>query len=140
MRKLLMTTGLIAALALPGLALGATRCRQDNSDRKVVGTVLGAVAGGLIGNAVASGGGREGGAVIGAVGGAVIGNQLAASSGERCPHGYVAYEDDERGYPANREAGPDRHDQVWRDGSGRECHWRHEEEDRADTPWVQACR
>ncbi len=140
MRKLILMSGLIAAMVLPGLATGATRCRQDNSDRKAVGTVLGAVAGGLLGNAVSSGGGREGGTVIGAVGGAVIGNKLASSSGDACPHGYVAYEDDERGSRDHHEAGPDRHDQTWRDGSGRDCHWRHQEENRDDTPWVEACR
>lgn len=41
------------------------------------GTVVGAVAGGLLGNALSHGGGKTGGTIIGAGAGAVAGHQIA---------------------------------------------------------------
>ena len=74
MRRLLLITGLVvASAAAPTLASARTACDQRAHDRKVTGTVLGAVGGALIGNAVGDGKG----AVIGGLGGAVVGNQLA---------------------------------------------------------------
>ena len=74
MRHLILITGLaVAAAAAPTLASARTACDQRAHDRKVTGTVLGAVGGALIGNAVGDGKG----AVIGGIGGAVVGNQLA---------------------------------------------------------------
>lgn len=73
MRKTMMIAGLVAALAAPSLAQARTYCDQRAHDRKVTGTVLGAVGGALIGNAVS----HRNGAVIGGLGGAVVGNQLA---------------------------------------------------------------
>ncbi|MES2724763.1 MAG: YMGG-like glycine zipper-containing protein, partial [Pseudomonadota bacterium] len=71
MRHLLLITGLVvAAAAAPSLASARSACDQRAHDRKVTGTVLGAVGGALIGNAVADGKG----AIIGGVGGAVVGN------------------------------------------------------------------
>ena len=80
MRRILITTGLIAALAAPAFAPSAAQastCEERAHNHKVVGTVLGAVAGGFLGNAVARGGGRTGGTIIGAGAGAVVGNNLA---------------------------------------------------------------
>ena len=74
MRHMLLITGLVAAVVTaPTLASARTACDQRAHDRKVTGTVLGALGGALIGNAVGNGKG----AVIGGVGGAVVGNQLA---------------------------------------------------------------
>ena len=74
MRHMLLISGLaVAALAAPSLANARSACDQRAHDRKVTGTVLGAVGGALIGNAVSNGKG----AVIGGIGGAVVGNQLA---------------------------------------------------------------
>jgi uncharacterized protein YcfJ len=73
MRRTLMIAGLVAALAAPSLASARTYCDQRSHDRKVTGTVLGAVGGALIGNAVS----HRNGALIGGLGGAVVGNQLA---------------------------------------------------------------
>jgi uncharacterized protein YcfJ len=73
MRKTMMIAGLVAALAAPSLAQARTYCDQRAHDRKVTGTVLGAVGGALLGNAVS----HRNGAVIGGLGGAVVGNQLA---------------------------------------------------------------
>lgn len=74
MRHMFLITGLVVAAATaPTLASARSACDQRAHDRKVTGTVLGAVGGALIGNAVGDGKG----AVIGGIGGAVVGNQLA---------------------------------------------------------------
>lgn len=74
MRHLILITGLVAAAATaPTLASARTACDQRAHDRKVTGTVVGAIGGALIGNAVS----HKNGAVIGGLGGAVVGNQLA---------------------------------------------------------------
>lgn len=93
MLKPLAIIGAMAVLAAPALSHAATRCRQANRNSETAGTVIGAIAGGLIGNAVSSGRNRGAGTAIGAVGGAVIGNRIAAGSNQPCPDGYEAYED-----------------------------------------------
>jgi Ni/Co efflux regulator RcnB len=98
---------LLVTVALPAAASASTRCREARHDQQVTGTVIGAVAGGLLGNAVSHGGGRAGGTILGAVGGAVIGNQLASSSGRACPDGYEAYDDGVRTEVAPSAAYPD---------------------------------
>ena len=90
-----MRTSLIASLAMacstltvaaaPMLAQAQEHHRhrvevcRDVSSRgaRNTGTVLGAVAGGLAGNALAHGGGKTGGTIIGAGVGAVAGHQIA---------------------------------------------------------------
>jgi uncharacterized protein YcfJ len=53
-------------------------CRDVSSrGARNTGTVVGAVAGGLLGNALAHGGGKTGGTIIGAGTGAVVGHQYA---------------------------------------------------------------
>ncbi len=53
-------------------------CRDvSTKGARNTGTLLGAVAGGLAGNALASGGGKTGGTIIGAGVGAVAGHQIA---------------------------------------------------------------
>ena len=86
MRRILMISGLIAAIAAPAFApvtANAESCEQRAHDRRVTGTILGALGGGLIGNAVGRGGGRVGGTIMGAGAGAVVGNNLARTS---CDH------------------------------------------------------
>lgn len=78
MRRTMMIAGLVAAIAAPSLttasaASARTYCDQRAHDRKVTGTVLGAVGGALIGNAIS----HRNGALIGGLGGAVVGNQIA---------------------------------------------------------------
>jgi uncharacterized protein YcfJ len=92
MPRTALVAGLVAALAIPSLAApvsasARTYCEQRAHDRRVGGTILGAVAGGLLGNAVAHGGGKTGGTLLGAGAGAVIGNNLARTSCDR-PHAY----------------------------------------------------
>ena len=53
-------------------------CRDVSSHgARNTGTVVGAVAGGLLGNALSHGGGKTGGTLIGAGAGAVAGHQIA---------------------------------------------------------------
>jgi uncharacterized protein YcfJ len=72
MRRILLVTGLAACMAIPAAA-NAASC----SSRKTNGTVIGAVAGGLLGNAVAGRGSRTGGTLIGAGLGGVVGHEVA---------------------------------------------------------------
>jgi uncharacterized protein YcfJ len=74
MRRTILVAGLVAAVAAPSFASARTVCQQRAHERKVVGTVLGAGVGALVGNAISH---DTGGTLIGGVGGAVVGNQLA---------------------------------------------------------------
>ena len=92
MRRTALIAGLAAAIALPSLAIpqaasARSYCEQRAHDRRVGGTVIGAVAGGLLGNALSHGGGKTGGTIIGAGVGAVAGNNLARTSCDR-PRAY----------------------------------------------------
>jgi hypothetical protein len=92
MTRTALALGLAAALAVPTVAApfsaqARSACEQRAHDRRVGGTVLGAVAGGLLGNALSHGGGRTGGTLLGAGAGAVIGNNLARTSCDR-PRAY----------------------------------------------------
>jgi len=60
-------------------------CSTSKGHRNT-GTVIGAVAGGLAGNALASGGGKTGGTLIGAGVGAVAGHEIAKHNGKKHCH------------------------------------------------------
>ena len=64
---------IVVAAAMPGLA------HANCSDRRVGGTLIGAVAGGLLGNSIAHGGGRPVGTLIGAGAGAYAGHEIAGA-------------------------------------------------------------
>ena len=51
-----------------------------NSGNTTAGTVIGAVAGGLLGNQIGGGSGRAAATILGAVGGGIVGNRIAANS------------------------------------------------------------
>lgn len=74
MRTLIATAGAsviaVSALILPQAASASSACRNT-------GTVVGGVAGALLGNSVADGGGKTGGTIIGGLGGAVVGHEIA---------------------------------------------------------------
>ena len=86
----LLTTALLSTLIagvsmLPAQSVEARqRCydvrvekhKQVKDDNRVLGTALGAVAGGLIGNQVGGGDGKKLATVAGAVGGGYAGNQI----------------------------------------------------------------
>jgi uncharacterized protein YcfJ len=78
MRRILLATGLAACVAIPSAA-DAASC----SSRKTTGTAIGAVAGGLLGNAVAGRGVRTEGTLLGAGVGAVVGHQVAKGGCQR---------------------------------------------------------
>lgn len=89
MRRILMTTGLIVALAAPVVA--PATAQANCHDRRVAGALLGAVGGGLLGNALARGGGRVGGTIIGAGVGGVVGNSVARSGCGVRRHAYYRH-------------------------------------------------
>jgi Ni/Co efflux regulator RcnB len=93
MRHIWIATGLVALIAIPSLANAGTDCRQERKGNEAAGTVIGAIAGGLIGNAVSHGRDRGLATAAGAVGGGYVGNRVAASASGSCPDGYVAYDD-----------------------------------------------
>ena len=94
MRKLILTAGLVAAMAVPSLASAyTTRCERDND--RAGGTVAGGLLGALAGSAIAGRGDRTEGAIIGGVVGAVAGNQLSKSN-RPCPTGYISRRYDDR--------------------------------------------
>ncbi|MDR3512426.1 MAG: glycine zipper domain-containing protein [Caulobacteraceae bacterium] len=91
MRTKLLVAGLIAAAALPAMAMAQPYdpgCVRSNQDNHATGTVLGAIGGALIGGAVAGHHDRGAGAVVGGVAGAVAGNAIARSNDHPCPAGY----------------------------------------------------
>ena len=53
----------------------------SGSGNTTAGTVIGAVAGGLVGNQFGGGSGRAAATILGAVGGGIVGNRIAANSG-----------------------------------------------------------
>jgi Ni/Co efflux regulator RcnB len=106
MRNFWIAAGLAAIVAAPSLANAGTACRQERKSNETAGTVIGAIAGGLLGNTISHGRDRGLATAAGAVGGAYVGNRIAASSTGKCPDGYVAYEDgngatDRYGRPIN---------------------------------------
>lgn len=83
MRRLLFVAGLTLALAASSAADARSRCETYAHNRRVTGTVVGAIGGGLLGSAIAGRGSRGAGALVGAGLGAVVGNNLARTS---CDH------------------------------------------------------
>jgi uncharacterized protein YcfJ len=91
LRSKLIASATLVASALSVAALPMAADAQPHRHRVLVcgasrhakntGTVVGAVTGGLIGNAVSHGGGRTGGTIIGAGVGAVAGHQIAKHNG-----------------------------------------------------------
>ena len=91
-----LASSVVMMLATPELSQARTRhvthrvhhrqysgCDARRHQMANNGTVIGAVAGGVIGNQLAGGGSRTLGTVLGAGGGAVIGHQVGAHS-HRC--------------------------------------------------------
>ena len=94
MRKHLLAAGIAAVVLLPSLAMAQETCEQRSANR-ATGTVLGAIGGALLGNAVSSHGGKTGGTIIGGVAGAAVGSNLAKGPHD-CVHAYGYYDNDGR--------------------------------------------
>jgi Glycine zipper 2TM domain len=99
MRKNLLAAGIAAAVLIPSLAMAQETCEQRSANR-TTGTVLGAIGGALLGNAVASHGGKTGGTIIGGVAGAAVGSNLAKGPHD-CVHAYGYYDNDGRWHDNN---------------------------------------
>ena len=102
MRNKLILSAILASSALavavaPIAAEARSRHRVEvctaSRHAKNTGTVVGALAGGLLGNAVSSGGGKTGGTIIGAGAGAVAGHEIAKhnSAKKNCHWEYRYY-------------------------------------------------
>lgn len=84
MRHSFIAVGVGLALAAATTTADArSRCEQYAHNRKVTGTVIGALGGGLLGSAVAGHGSKGTGALVGAGLGAVVGNNMARVSCDR---------------------------------------------------------
>lgn len=91
MKNKLLIAGVLAAIAIPSAVLAQPYdpgCIRSNEDNRAAGTVVGGVAGALLGSAIAGRGSRGAGAVVGGVTGAVAGNAIAGSNDHPCPAGY----------------------------------------------------
>jgi len=93
----LVCSALAVATSVPTLAQAAHHrhrvlvCRDVSSrGARNTGTLVGALAGGLAGNALSHGGGKTGGTLIGAGVGAVAGHQIAKHNDthRRCHYEY----------------------------------------------------
>jgi uncharacterized protein YcfJ len=67
-------------------------CRRDGNGR-IIGTAVGAGAGGVLGNVIAGRGDKTEGSIIGAVIGAVIGNQVSKSNRGDCRYAYGFFDE-----------------------------------------------
>lgn len=87
MKKLLTATALVAGaltmtMSTAAYAKSSTDCSKKNTRTK--GTVIGAIAGGVIGNKLASHGNKTAGTAVGAAVGGVAGSQIGAKVKEKC--------------------------------------------------------
>ena len=76
MRRFFITAGLALAMAVPATIADAASC----GSRKATGTIVGAVGGGLLGNAVTDG---STGTLLGAGAGALVGREIGKSGCRR---------------------------------------------------------
>jgi hypothetical protein len=88
MRKVLLAASFAVIVAIPAVSQAqSTACQRDQRNDRVAGTVVGGVAGALLGSVIAGNSSNTEGTIIGGVAGAIAGNQIA-KSGTRCPEGY----------------------------------------------------
>ncbi len=95
MNKHILTAGVALAILTPSVAMADDGCRRDSSGR-IIGTVAGAGAGGVLGSVIAGRGDKTEGAIIGGVIGAIVGNQIAKSDRGDCRQAYGYYDQNGR--------------------------------------------
>jgi hypothetical protein len=96
MKNSIFLTGIALSILTPSIVMAQDDgCRRDGNGR-IVGTVIGAGAGGVLGNVVAGRGDKTEGAIIGAIVGAVIGNQVSKSDRGNCRTAYGFYDEQGR--------------------------------------------
>ncbi len=98
MRTYMIAAG-VAALAIGSTAQAATVCKQDNTGRTVA-TIAGAGIGAILGRVIDGGRHKEVGTIGGAVVGGIAGNQLAKDD-NKCEVSYGYYDESGR-WHANR--------------------------------------
>lgn len=99
MRNYMIAAG-VAALAMGTTAEAATVCKQDNTGRTVA-TIAGAGIGAILGRVIDGGRHKEVGTIGGAIAGGIAGNQLAKDDRPRCDVAYGYYDESGR-WHANR--------------------------------------
>jgi surface antigen len=149
---MLKRTNLLAAAALVAFGLSTTAASaQDDyygddchDQNRAAGTIVGAIAGGLIGNSIGRGGGRAAATVGGVFLGGVVGNQIAGDVDcDDRPYAFDAYRESFNG-PVGQRYDWDGHGhghghgyitstrEYWRDGQlcrdFEETSWHHGEE------------
>ncbi len=95
MKKYLILAGISLAALTPTMASAQDDgCRRDGNGR-IIGTAIGAGAGGVLGNVIAGRGDKTEGTIIGAVVGGIIGNQVSKSD-RGCNRAYGYYDQNGR--------------------------------------------
>ena len=96
MKSRMFLAGIALAVFTPVVASAQEDgCRRDGNGR-IIGTVVGAGAGGVLGNVIAGRGDKAEGSIIGAILGAVIGNQVSKSDLGDCRRAYGYYDEQGR--------------------------------------------
>lgn len=90
MRRMLFAAGLTLAVAASSVAEARSACESYAHQRRVNGTIGGAVVGGLLGNVVSGHGHKGTGTLVGAGLGAVVGNNISRTSCDR-RYGYYRH-------------------------------------------------
>lgn len=88
-------TAILLASTFVSTSAYANRSCEDRGSNRVIGTVGGAAAGGVLGNVIAGRGDKTEATIIGGVIGAVIGNQVTKSNRD-CAHAYGYYDENNR--------------------------------------------
>ena len=120
MKSRIFLTGVALAILTPSVAMAQDDgCRRDGNGR-IIGTAVGAGAGGVLGNVIAGRGDKTEGSIIGAIVGAVIGNQVSKSDRGDCRTAYGFYDEQGRwhatGVSANEARGYYDRNGAWVEG------------------------
>lgn len=120
MKSRILAAGIALAILTPSVAIAQDDgCRRDSSGR-IIGTAVGAGAGGILGNVIAGRGDKTEGTIIGGIIGAVIGNQVSKSDRGDCRSAYGYYDQEGRwhatGVSTNEARGYYDRDGRWVDG------------------------